>query len=250
LSWTRYRVTLEFDDRIVGGVPAHQADTTYDERRDAVESWLSKQTGEKPPPEGLVEEVMNDPDIPTVEIGPLNTFKRDDDALYIEARQVKAMLREGAQRLGIIAKKRGSRQVIQHDLHVVGQDKQKIRLCRAGVWLQEPDGVDERPISVMTRQGPRTAIKRFEYVTEPTITFTVQLLAGGIGDKIVSAIELKQMMELGGWLGLGADRSQGAGMFTVVSVDLLTEQGDIVDVDTLRESMTEAEPGEDDDESG
>jgi hypothetical protein len=34
-------------------------------------------------------------------------------------------------------------------------------------------------------------------------------------------------------------------MFTVVSVDLLTEQGDIVDVDTLRESMTEAEHGED-----
>jgi hypothetical protein len=93
----------------------------------------------------------------------------------METRQVKAMLRESAQRLGITKKVRGSRQVVQHDLHVRALDgSQKLRL-----GVTEPDGKDQRPISVVTRQGPRTAIKRFEYVTERSVTFDIRLLPMG-----------------------------------------------------------------------
>lgn len=151
--------------------------------------------------------------------GALETgFRRDDEGIYVECRQVKACLRESAQRLGMIKKVQGFRQVVQHDLHVRAENgSQKLRLRRQGDVVEEPDGKDMRPISVLTRQGPRTAIKRFEYATEPVVEFEVKVLAGGIGDGKLDEAKLREMLEFGGMLGLGADRSQGEGTFVVES---------------------------------
>jgi hypothetical protein len=115
-------------------------------------------------------------------------FRQDGQGIYIEARQVKAMLREAAQRLGIIKQVRGARQVVQHDLYVRALDgSQKLRLNYNGLSVIEPHGKDQRPISVVTRQGPRTAIKRFEYVTERSVTFDIRLLADGVGDGLLTS---------------------------------------------------------------
>jgi hypothetical protein len=82
--------------------------------------------------------------------------------------------------------------------------------------LAAPDSVDSRPISVVTRQGPRTALKRFEFVVQPRITFQILVLANGVGNGLIGEEELRRMLEFGGMLGIGADRSQGEGVFTVV----------------------------------
>jgi hypothetical protein len=102
-------------------------------------------------------------------------------------------------------------------------DSQKLHLMRTdanGQWnyITSPDGIDERPISVMTRQGPRTAIKRSEYVLRPFVTFDVCILHDGIGKGIIGPRELAGILDLAQWLGLGADRSQGSGTFSVESV--------------------------------
>jgi hypothetical protein len=164
----------------------------------------------------LPEMLAEDPDMPVTvdEIEGLETgFRRDEDGIYIEARQVKAMIRESAQRLGLIKQVRGMRQVVQHDLHVRATDgSQKLRLG------DSPDGTDSRPIAVVTRQGPRTSIKRFQYVNQPTLTFDLWVLAGGVADGICDEQKLRDVLEFGGWLGLGADRSQGEGTFTLTQL--------------------------------
>jgi hypothetical protein len=216
VKWYEYEAEVRFVDRIVGGIPVIPEGT---DRADAYEKWARGQEVENDPtfekPLGQALAAEDDMPVTADQIEGLETgFRADDLGLYIEARQVKAMLRESAQRLGLIKKVRGTRQVLQHDLLVRAQDgSQKLHL-----GVEEPTGKDSRPISVVTRQGPRTAIKTFSYVTEPVLTFRIKVLAGGVGDGIIDLDTLQDMLDFGGDLGLGADRSQGEGTFELVSL--------------------------------
>jgi len=228
-TFLRYTTHVHLDDRLVGGIPALSGDP--DVRSAQVQAWIKTQSGEVAPAT-LETEVANDPTHPVQRHGdeeqaPLNAFRRDDRGLFIEARQVKAMLKEASQRLGLLQKKRGTRQVLQHDLYVraVGDDQsQKLHLShfdpQSGELrpIMRPDGIDERPISVITRQGPRTALKRSEYVVRPHISFDIYLLDAAPGKGRLGSRELADILDLSQWLGLGADRSQGAGGFEVVGV--------------------------------
>jgi hypothetical protein len=95
-------------------------------------------------------------------------------------------------------------------------EEDKVYLMRSdGSHITKPDGNEEKPIHIMTTQGPRTALKRFDYVNTPVIKFTLRHMNDGIVD-----LELIQvLLEHSAWNGLGADRSQGNGLFTVRSID-------------------------------
>jgi hypothetical protein len=226
LTWNTYRVTIASRERIVGGIPIVPEGA---DRADIYEKWARGQGVEQDPDfeEPLHAALAVDPDMPVAlaeeDVQGLETgFRHDAGGIYIEARQLKALLREAAQRLGLIKTKRGARQVIQHDLHVRALDgSQKLRLHDATTMevLTAPTGKDRRPISVVTRQGPRTSIKRFDYVADAIILAELRVLAGGVGDGILGEQELRAMLELGQELGLGADRSQGEGTFDVVEFD-------------------------------
>lgn len=220
VNWVRYKATIRFLDRLVGGIPVVPEGAG---RADAYEGWARGQGVDPADAAELAEKLAEDGEMPVAvaEVEGLETgFRSDDDGLYIEARQVKAMLREAAQRLGIIKRVRGSRQVVQHDLHVRALDGgQKLHL-----GVVEPDGVDQRPIAVVTRQGPRTAIKRFAYVNQAELVFEVRVLAGGVGDGLLDEERLRDMLELGGSLGLGADRSQGEGTFELEGLEVLDDE--------------------------
>lgn len=222
VKWNEFDVEAVFRDRVVGGIPIVTA-ADAEAREKVYAGWMAGQKVDDAPEPGqqpLATALAEDPDMPVADPDvPERTgtaFRADEElGLYIEARQVKACLRESAQRLGIIKKVRGARQVLQHDLHVRGLDgTQRIPLGRSA-----PDGIEERPISVVTPQGPRTSLKQFEFCRQPTIRFRVRLLAGGVGDGLIDADVLADMLELAGELGLGADRSQGEGTFDVVSID-------------------------------
>lgn len=230
ITWDRWVVEIEVYNRIVGGIPLIPDDPEIKSKM--IDSWLKGQdvdnleinpeTGE-PFEVTLAEKLKEDPDVPVKleDISGLETgFKRDNTSMYIEARLFKANIRESAQRLGILVKKRGSRQVIQHDIHVSSTEcdkDQKIRpYDRDGNVILRPTGKDQRPISVMTRQGPRTAIKRFEYLSEKAhLTYVVRVLSGGVGNGIVGEKELEEILMLGEDLGIGSDRSQGEGTYIV-----------------------------------
>jgi hypothetical protein len=219
VQWAEYNVEIRIRDRIIGGIPVIPEG---EDRADAYEKWARGQGVEEQDPsypEPLHEALADDPEMPvtTEEVEGLETgFRKSDElGVYIEARQVKAMIRESAQRLGLIKDMRGMRQVIQHDLIVRAPDgSQKLPL-----GIAEPSGKDSRPISVVTRQGPRTAIKRFEYATQPTIRFVVRVLRGGVAKDLFGGEQLATVLEFGSELGLGADRSQGEGTFDVVSIE-------------------------------
>ena len=84
-----------------------------------------------------------------------------------------------------------------------------------GQIVTEPDGNEERAIHVMTLMGPRTALKRYDYVEKPTIQLTLRYLRDGIIDREL----IEVFLDYAGWNGLGADRSQGEGMFEVLSIN-------------------------------
>ncbi len=70
----------------------------------------------------------------------------------------------------------------------------------------------ERPISVMTMQGPRTSLKRFEYAADVELRFTVRVLRDGV----VEPDHLRTILEYLQDGGIGADRSQGSGTFELL----------------------------------
>lgn len=225
MKFETFRVTIKMHDTLVGGLPIVPEGA---ERADAYEKWARGQGVEQDPSfaKPLHEALAEDPDMPVAvaveEVEGLETgFRRDEQGIYIEARQVKAMIRESSQRLGLINSKRGFRQVLQHDLHVRALDgTQKLRMYdEEGNAKVHPDGKDSRPISVVTRQGPRTSIKRFEYVEGATIVFDVLVLRDGIAGNLADEDDIEAVIEFGGWIGLGADRSQGMGTFEVVMIE-------------------------------
>lgn len=210
--------------RLIGGIPVVPEGA---DRGDAYEAWARGQGVDPVDASDLAANLAEEGDMPIVDAadieGLMTGFRGDATGIYIEARQVKAAIREALQRLGVIKKVRGSRQVLQHDLHVRAHGVtdatggQKLYLTRGGVFLQEPDGMLTRPISVVTRQGPRTALKRTDYAENVTIRFDVLVLAGGVGDGLIDGDVLRQALECAGWLGIGADRSQGEGTFDITA---------------------------------
>jgi len=75
----------------------------------------------------------------------------------------------------------------------------------------DPDGVCERSLRVNTAQGPRVTVARSEVVNEKT-SFEVEIDVYS-GAPITEDM-LTQILDFGGWTGLGQWRNAGKGQFT------------------------------------
>ena len=140
-------------------------------------------------------------------------FARDGGELCIEGRQVKAMLKEAANIIKNVApggpltalKSRVADQVFVSELYIpVGRTK--------------PDRIVERAIHVLTPQGPRDSIKVCEVCDDVELEFTVRRMVRA-GKRTVSEKVLLAILDYGQNVGLGADRSQGYGVFEILSVE-------------------------------
>ena len=136
--------------------------------------------------------------------------------LAIEGRQIKACLKENAN----IIKKGMPKSCGKDGVIAALKNKVAEQLFVEENYIPigrtEPDEVLEKPISVMTRQGPRTSIKRYEICHDVEIEFTLKRLARGgeVTEKVMLAI-----LDYAQDMGIGADRSQGRGVFEVLSVE-------------------------------
>jgi hypothetical protein len=199
-----YRVSLRMRDRICGGMPKNP---------DLLKGWIAATTEhddakttelEKEAREALLE--------PTVEKS-WNTFPADKKGLFVWSRQIKALFKESATMLRITTQKIGSKQIFQHGFEIKGPDVDD----RVYLGADKPDGFDEGPIHVQTAQGPRTAIKRVDYVSRPLLHFEVWVLTTATAEKRhVGEEDLVKMLVFGQENGLGADRSQGRGKFDLL----------------------------------
>jgi hypothetical protein len=214
---SKWRVTLQFAARVIGGIPAVGLDGGDDRERNILSIWLKQRLPEATEDELAAEvektfaEAYRD-----AEEQSSTTFKADSEGLYIEGRQVKAMLKEAGQRLGFGRAVKGERPSLKQDLHeALHVDEDAIHLTRDGEPVRQPDGYDVRPIHVVGPAGPRTSIKRCAYVDGASVTFTVRVL----NNVALSEEHLVDILAFAQDLGLGADRSQGNGKFAVTGFE-------------------------------
>jgi len=210
--YDKYAVKLRFRDRVCGGTPKnpellrgwiaatteHDDETTTKQEKEAREALLT----------------------PTEEKSWIG-FPGDNAGLFLWARQIKAMFKEAATMLLVTTQKRGSKQIFQHAFEVKSTEKSR-PADRIYLGSKEPTAFSEGPIHVQTPQGPRTALKRVDYLEKPTISFVVWVLTtSGQEKRHVGEEDMVKMLTFSQENGLGADRSQGQGKFDVLEFQAL-----------------------------
>lgn len=214
VPFKRASITLTID-RIIGGVPtdpnliagwlkANMPDATEAAREKLAATTLAE-----------VPKVVDDESKAM-----WTTFKRTPAGhVCIESRQVKSAFKEAANILRETLQTQEGKDVkksrftalrakLAERLFVEG-DKLTL-LDPENKPLTKPTGTEETPIHVMTAQGPRTALKKYDYCSDVRITFVVRWL----DDKVVDEELVRALLEFMAWNGLGASRSQGNGQFT------------------------------------
>lgn len=203
-----YRVKIAMTDKLCGGRSRNP---------DLLESQVKAQLGyDDEQTAQLTDEARAQMLDTVVEKSWVGFYRDEERGIYIETRQIKAALKQCASLLGITKAKIGSKQILHEGAEVKALDGgDRIYLGR-----QEPDGYDEGPIHVMTAQGPRAAIKRVDYVKNAVLEFEVWVLWTAGGEKRhIGEDELVQMLTFAQENGIGADRSQGRGKFSVVEFE-------------------------------
>lgn len=209
-----YGVTLQFRDRLVGGTPKNQkqildwlkARPKFDADLDFLDKLMeiSEEMG-LPIPETRDADWLDQITGELVKRNYTQGFKMDADGCYIEGRQAKAMIKEAA---NILWPKR-----------TWGKSNKGTR----GFWAErvfvEPykiplgtsaPAVDQFVGHIKGPQGPQSTLSLYEYVEQPAIDFTVEVL-----DDCIEQEDWIKIWQLAERNGLGAKRSQSFGQFVV-----------------------------------
>lgn len=216
--WLEASVVMSIKNRVVGGVPVDPKliegwiGANMPDVEKAKQAELAAATAAQLP--ALTEERAG---------GMWTTFKRNQIGIYVEGRQVKAMFKESANILremlikadnkgkGDKAGKSRFTNLKSKTAERLFVDDERIYFERDGQLLKEVDGNEERPIHVLTPMGPKSALKRYDFVNGPAqLKFKVRFLNDGIID-----LELiETLLQHSSVNGFGADRSQGNGLFS------------------------------------
>jgi len=195
--YKKYRVKIKFRDKILGGIPKNP---------EMIKGWLA---GRKVPKEEINEraEKIAEEVQATEEEKAWTGFKSDKKGIYIEPRQIRAMLKEAAF-VKRMTRTPGFRDSINHGLFI---KPEKIYLTRDGKEIKEPDGYEEKPIHVIGPRGKRTELKREDFVEKAEAEFEIW-----DATTVITKKDLQIMLTLGQEIGLGSSRSQDFGKFDIV----------------------------------
>jgi len=212
--YTEYNVVLQIRERICGGIPV-------DEK--TIENWLRgrgvlpKEAANRA--KKIRDEVGTEEYVEEASKSSWTSFKRDEIGIYIEPRQIRALIKESSFILELTKNVRGLRQRLQHGI-VIKPDR--IYLMKDNAPIKEMDGQTEGPIHVMGPQGPRTALKRQDFVLKPTLTFIVRVV-NPVGKDETDYLREDRLRAIFQWaedgIGLGASRSQDEGKFDIVTFE-------------------------------
>jgi len=133
-----------------------------------------------------------------------NTFEVDKEGLFIEERNVKAMLRESGM-MTTVGKRAGFADTIRNGVFT---KPEKIHLKRDGAMIKKPDGHIDRIVLIKGRCKTRGALKRLDFIKQPQIAFELWVAAITLSDE-----DVQGLFCLGQEIGLGACRTQGFGKF-------------------------------------
>ena len=186
--WSRFRVSFTLD-RLVGGIPASSK---------TMEAWLDKSEITGPAREEQTDQLTRNDN---AELHSVVFWRTKDGAPAYEGRCLKAGLKEAANVLKTLLNKTAYRSKLAERVFV----EEKFVLITNAIQSES------RPISVMTAKGPRTSLKNYEFVEDQSFTFHLRVL----NDDVFHEEELRTLFEYMQDNGLGADRSQGSGTFTL-----------------------------------
>lgn len=201
--YEKYDVELKFREKLLGGVPKNP---------EMIKGWLNAKvskgelTASEQEISAMAAATGEEMAATTQENKSWTGFKKDDNGLYIEGRQIKAMMKECATTLKLMVKHRGLKQVLQHGTVIKPQ--------RIYLGKKEPDGYEESVCH--TWRG--SALKRNDFVEGCTIEFQIWV----VNTNILTKKRVKTLFELGQENGLGASRSQDYGKFHVMKLKKLT----------------------------
>ena len=225
-AWECYALTLQFRERVYGGIPKQQH--VFDSWQAAKQSRIPMV---EPTPEELARGLISAAEMAArmaeedrAEVGELDeeveagetVFRRDATGLYLRQFQLKAACKESAQRLGLYqslkrnADGMGLRSHVQTGVYI---HPRNLYLRRDGKPLTEPDGSDEAQGRVPTPKGPKSILRKSEYVERAVIEAEIHLLPF----KGFSEPELMRVLALAQEIGLGAWRAREEGTFDVVA---------------------------------
>lgn len=228
--YRRYNVRVRLLGRLIAGVPKTQ---------DMIAAWIEARTkrGLLGPDEAarIKEEYKAEHTVESATEDAADAswrgFRRDEVGIYVEARQVKAMFRECAQVLGLFKNHRGTRDLLQHGVAVTARDAEgprgteRIRFLRKdNTVVAEADGFHEAVVHAVTAQGPRSSIKRGDYVEDAELEFSIWVTDRGSAENAITPEFVAKVLALAQQNGLGADRSQGEGRFEVLACDALDHE--------------------------
>jgi hypothetical protein len=226
--WNYYRVTLQFREKLMGGVPkdpniiegwlrSKAGITNTEEVRQATLRTLLELGYDVKPDMTYDEMVEASKEVAGSKL--TNGFKNDANlGLYIEGRQIKAALKESinihfaGERWG--RTKKGPKSYTAERTFVLED--------RVPLGIGEPSGVELFVGHVSGPQGERSTLTYFEYAMRPRITFHF------MESKVVSDKEAPPSLSRQQWAtawvsmqeqGIGALRSQGHGRFDVEAFD-------------------------------
>ncbi len=239
-----YLITIRFLDKVLGTQPrSEEIMRNWLESKLAKESIKAAKTGAVIPTEAQRKEIT---EIQVANMAPKSAdevldegedkawtgFFTDDDGIWMGTYQVKACLRDCLTSLGITVAKRGSKQTMQHLMDIWACDAggnilpnekgQRLRFHRNGKYVKAADDHVEMTAHVMTAQGPRSVIKRHDYVQQAELTFLLTTVRKDLLSKRETAhLGEKEIVKVLSFMqgnALGCSRSQGFGKFEVVGL--------------------------------
>lgn len=191
--YKKYKVGIKVKDRLLGGKPKTE---------ELIKGWLESRGRQD-----TVEEEMEEIDMAKEEEKAWTGFKRDEKGLYLDSYQIKGMIKEVVKVLRLARKKRGLRTLIQSGLFIYP--------ARIHLGKSEPDGYIEETSQVMSARGPRSIIKRHDYVKEPEFSFQVWFF----DTRIMTEDMFNTIFEAAQRVGLGTNRHEGYGQFEVTELE-------------------------------
>jgi hypothetical protein len=203
--YNRYAVTIQFRDRLVGGTPRN---------KELLGDWIKARTGfeDAKSQEQIADIAAHIEEVSEKSWIGFQVEKNDEKGLFIPTRNIKSHLRECCNILKIIAAaKKHVREMLE--IKPPGEPKGE----RLYLGKMQPDGVEERVIHVDTPLGPRSAIKKTDYVEKQRLSFEVWILGTSPNAKHhLGKDQLVEMLRYGQEGAIGADRSQGYGKYDVI----------------------------------
>jgi len=213
--WTPYTVRFDFVSEICGGVPADPK---------LVDDWVRSRMPKTRPPQSMgidqiAEEVLST--VPEDVEPSLHIFQRHPKTreLVVEARTIRGHVKDCASILSSLyvgkpEKEKSFAVKCKNSIYYPPALKWIPIHREDGSLIYEADGTRDKPLHVMTPQGPRSALKTLEFLVEGCyIEFPLLILTNTQNRLVVSEKDLGSLFLYGGTHGYGPERSDGQGRY-------------------------------------